>query len=300
MGCSIAIIGDLMVDVISHIPTFGPRQIAALKSVQSSVKMKAGGTGVVAAVAAKSAGFDPVWLLGSLGMECSRSQKPDTPAQILLEELRQSNIHPVIELDRNKPTGTVVILYLKDDQRIMVAEKGANASFGLCEMNEEVDHVLSKAKILFVSGYSLLHEDQAKTVKRIMQISRNHGNQVVLDLVPHNSFAHLNADTFEEYTSDVSIIISETKTLRRVLRHELMPKTEDSSESQVYDIAELLLRRNKGAILRPDNDNQYFFNKTGLIEKVSTGYCQSDMKERAGFLDRLAMKSLFLYVQSVA
>lgn len=301
MAPSVAVIGDLLLDVIAHVTAFSAQRAISLKSIQAPVSLRPGGTGVVFALSAKSVGFDPVWLLGTVGADQSNTPNRADPAgQIILQGLRQSGVEPIVEFNRKEGTGAVMILHLSDDQRILIADKGANVSFGIDKLSEKVKQVLKNAQLLFVSGYSLLNSEQAKAVIHMMDISRSHGHLVILDLVPHTTFANLKPEIYEQYTRSADILVSETNTLRRIFLSELTSTTEKFSEEQVYQMADQMLKRHKAAILRLDNDHQYFFDRKGLIEKRETGYGQAAIEERTGFLDRLTAKELFLHYSRLA
>ncbi len=289
MSPSICILGDLMLDVVTHLNHSDQIQFEGLDHVTNPIEILPGGTGVIAALAASQQGFSQVSLIGRIG--CSLDGRPDIAAQSILKELKQAGIQPILGKDSDRPTGTVMITYFSQNRRILVGNKGANGSFTMQNITPSLLKKVAESDIFFVSGYSLLFAEQAQAVVRLSHEAKKHGRIVALDVVPHNIYNTITKEIFYEYTQYVDILISGINTIKR-----LFPKTAHCETiGDEKKIAKYLLQRYNTVILRPDDDRQILFNDRGFIKETITGYSDADLTQKRGYLDRLTMRSLFEY-----
>jgi sugar/nucleoside kinase (ribokinase family) len=289
MPPSICIFGDLMLDVVTHLDHLDPMKFEDLKHVPNPVEMLPGGTGVITALAATQQGFSEVSLIGRIG-GLSNGQ-PDIAAQIILNELNQAGVQSILSKDTNRSTGTVMITYFSQDRRILVADKGANGSFNMEDIIPSLLRKVATADIFFVSGYSLLVTEQARAIVRLTEEAKKHGRVVVLDVVPHKIYETVNNLLFATYTQYVGVLVSEINTVKR-----LFPETGSyKTIGDEREIAKHLLRHYDAVILRPNNDCQVIFNRSGLIKEIITSYSEAESTQQRGYLDCLTMRSIFEY-----
>jgi sugar/nucleoside kinase (ribokinase family) len=289
MPPSICIIGDLMLDVVTHLDHSDPMKFEDLKQVTNAVEMLPGGTGVMAALAATQQGFSEVSLIGRIGS--SSDGKPDFAAQIILNELNQAGVQSMLSKDTTLSTGTVMITYFSQDRRILVGDKGANGSFTMEDITPSLLRKVATADILFVSGYSLLVAEQARAIVRLTEEAKKHGRVVVLDVVPHKIYETINSLLFTAYTQHVGVLVSEINTIKRLFLETTFHRTIGDER----EIAKHLLQRYDAVILRSNNDRQVIFNKIGLIKEMITGYSEAEATQQRGYLDCLTMRSIFEY-----
>jgi len=289
MPPSICILGDVMLDVVTHLDHLDSMNFEDLEHVPNSVEMLPGGTGVIAALAATQQGFSEVALIGRIGSLSNR--KPDIAAQIILNELNQAGVQCIFGKDAHRSTGTVMITYFSQDRRILVADKGANGSFTMEDITPAPLRKVAASDIFFVSGYSLLVAEQAQAIVRLIEEAKKHGRIVVLDVVPHKIYKTINTALLVKYTQNIGILVSEINTVKR-----LFPETRYYNDIEDEEkIAKYLLQHYDAVIMRPNNDRQTIFNRSGLIKEIITSYNEAESTQRRGYLDNLTMRSIFEY-----
>jgi len=128
-------VGDVMLDVIVPDVARGAR-------LHAPIRVRAGGSAVNAARAA-AAGGASVAVIGCVG---------DDPAgRLVVEELRQAAVEPLLAVADDAATGTVA--YVGD---AVVADRGANARLSPEDVPRPLD-----ARAVLVSGFVLFHADTA-------------------------------------------------------------------------------------------------------------------------------------------
>lgn len=172
---SCCIIGDINIDYItnlSHVSLDGSINPCLQNPVISSV----GGNAVFFAEAASEADFQNVSVLCSTG--------DDIASSCALEHLRCLGV-VVYNFPGSQQTGQVIIIYQPNDQRIMIADRGANRDFMTIDSSVCL-RLAEMSDLLYVSGYMLLDRDQRSAVHTIADVFRARGAKVLVDMVPHD------------------------------------------------------------------------------------------------------------------
>lgn len=265
------VMGDAMVDVVGAIPGLTADQVCAAGHVHADLGTRPGGTGVVAAVAAREAGVPEVGLWTSVGA--------DAAAGTVRETLRRNGIADLMRIDPDHPTGTVVCLDLDGEQRLMVASPGANPEVGPDGPGELVLDFAARSDVCYVSGYALRFPDRAAQIERLIDRVRGSGGTVVLDLVPHR--IETMVPGLRRVLARTDVIVGEENTFRRVFGI--------GAERDVEWLAGHVLERHRLAVIRTSNETELRASSGNLVWAV-TGYDSAPAGQRAGFLDRRAVR----------
>jgi sugar/nucleoside kinase (ribokinase family) len=284
---SICLIGDLTLDSITHLTDIDLSLLDASIYKQTSIELALGGTVVHPAVAASKLGFSKVALIGKIGVN-PISKQPDLAGRAMIEYLEQHNIQCFLSRDTEASTGKTIIMYFSKDDRILVADRAANASFSREDITSDIINVTETSDILFISGYWLMLPEQAQAIVTLTKRAEAKGTLTVLDVVPHRIYQILNQDTFIDYTNSVQVLVSAVDTVKR-----LFPEVKIFDKDLELDkIAEVLLQYYKCVILSPSNDLLYLFDRRGLVTRENTGYFNATPDQLSGFLDRSTIKLL--------
>ncbi|MFZ5821721.1 MAG: carbohydrate kinase family protein [Chloroflexota bacterium] len=182
------------------------------------IRSLVGGNGVFFAEAARQAGFSESYLLATVGYDETR-QLPDVAAQTVINRLEKGGITPLFSWDKHG-TGKVIILYQPDDNRIMFADRGANAGFTLDNLPNGAQDIVQKASVFHVSGYTLLREEQRQAAKHLMRLAKEAGVLTSVDIVPHDLFHTHDFDIVAKNTEFARAICVEASTIMGLLRLE--------------------------------------------------------------------------------
>jgi 2-dehydro-3-deoxygluconokinase len=126
-------VGDVMVDVVAD------RLPAARERAHGSVVMRAGGSAVNAAIAARELGAD-AQAVGRIGQ--------DTAGDLVVATLARHGVDAALARDDELPTGIALAL-----QDAVVASRGANARFAIDDLPSPL-----RGDALLVSGFALFQE----------------------------------------------------------------------------------------------------------------------------------------------
>jgi len=293
MPISICIIGDIMLDVVTYLNTNDLTEVRDLKRVANTINVFAGGTGAMFALSAADEGLRKIHLIAKVGADPKFRDHPDIAALLAIEQLQKSQVDVLVALDPTCQTGVAMITYLRNGERILVADKGANGSFNKADISTIMRETVTSADVLFVSGYSLLEPEQAKATLYLMEEARHYERLVVLDVVPHSIYTIINNVAFRQLTKPVNVIISEVNTMKRLF----FSGKESSPESDIpiIVVAQCLLENYEAVILRPDMMYQYVIDRSGIIEEGSTGFEAIKLSMHRGYSERLTAKLLLRY-----
>lgn len=287
---SICVVGDIMLDFVTSLGSSDMNELLELKNVPGTIKVLPGGTGFVFTKAVLEEGFERICLIGKLGADQKDSARADVMGQYILNELKDMGVDVAITLDYVNSTGITMITYLPNGNRLLVSHGGANNSYCLADINEDVEEKVAESDILFVSGYSLLKQERAQAVQRLMEKAKECRRTVILDVVPHSIYRLMDDDTFRKLTDKVDIIVSETGTIQRLFPQ--LNLTLEESDTLVDTMAAFLLRNYSAVILQPDSSQLYFKDKHGLIEVVPTSAENLLPEHTRGYVDRLIARLL--------
>jgi ribokinase len=148
-------VGDVMVDVVSErLPAPGER-------AHGSVRLRAGGSAVNAALTAAELGAD-AQVVGRIGR--------DAAGELVLSTLQARGIEAHLARDDELPTGTAVAL-----QDAVVADRGANAHFAPANVPDPL-----QGDALLVSGFALFQDGSRKGARAALD--RFEGSWSAVDL----------------------------------------------------------------------------------------------------------------------
>lgn len=284
---SLCIIGDLMLDVVTHIPGLSLGSIKDPKGLTTpqQISTYAGGTGVHLAVEGVKQGFAPVAVIGKIGMI---NGKPDITARLIIEELNALPLQLHLAEDLQSPTGTAMITFLAGNERLLVYSRGANGSFCVQDITEAMYTTVSSSDIVFVSGYTLLVPDQAKAIVQLLEAARKRGKLTVLDVVPHKIDEFLSLEQFLNIAQHIDVLVSETGTLKR-----LFPSlARDDGKDESASLAEGLLSSHRALILWPSSETFCVYARNGFIETGPTGIKEVAFQQGLAYLDRVSLHIL--------
>jgi sugar/nucleoside kinase (ribokinase family) len=210
----VATIGDINIDHVVDISRLQvPFSMALSGCVFRSIKTSVGGNGVFFAEAAKEAGFQYSYLFSCVGNDPVLKANPDLAAQIAFEHLQATGVEPVVSFDAERSTGQVLILYQPDDNRFMIADRGANAGFVTGNLPKGLGAILEQIDLLHISGYCFLDPVQREAVQYIMSVAREIGVFVSVDIVPHDIYQSISFETLKKFTSLSQSVSAEAVTI---------------------------------------------------------------------------------------
>lgn len=247
-----------------------------------------GGTGPMLALAAREFGC-ATSVIGKVGA--------DPFGRIAVAELQARGIEPLVTATPARATGTVVMLYLKDDARILLADRGANAELGPEDLTAEVRQKLCASDLVLASGYTFLDTKAREAVCLAMRIARDAGAFVAFDVVPHTLYRLFPFAEFVALTASAHALALELNTARRFLELE-------SHINRAYDEAETaqivarLLAHYPLLIIYPANDRVVIADdphpERWRIQP--TGYRADASADRRAFLDRVFVRTIYEYL----
>ena len=262
---SVAVIGDVNIDLIVSAPTAQP--IAALRlHGRHTIREQVGGSGLTMATAFQRAGAKTT-LLAAVG--------DDAFGRFALKFIQKQGLHFVGRNVRGETTGKVLIVqppmpHLRE-HRAMVSHRGANTQF---QLGSDAKRVVRSADLLVVSGYALLEGPQSEATVKAIQLARRSSVLTVLDVVPHEAFRKPLSPAYRAALELVDGLCLETGTARRFLR---------APSATVQLLVHELAKRYRVLVLRPDNMRQIVVFG-GTAHTRTTGYERA--RERVGYLDQ--------------
>lgn len=148
----LTVIGDVMVDVVvvPHAP------LAPTSDTPSTVRLARGGAGGNLAIAARAGGIS-VRFVGVRG--------DDVLGDWIAQEMQRRGLDLELLVDSSRPTGVVVSVVAPDGERMMLTDRGANASLS----ERSPVWPLDDGGALHVSGYSVLAENSRESVSTLLR-----------------------------------------------------------------------------------------------------------------------------------
>ncbi|HEX5119751.1 MAG TPA: carbohydrate kinase family protein [Pseudonocardiaceae bacterium] len=270
----VLVVGDAMIDALGAADQVTADEVCRAGHVLGALHLQPGGAGLIAAAAARDAGAVEVALWTSVGA--------DVGAEIIRSRLRQLGVVDLLHTDPERGTGTVVCVQLKDGQRFMLADPGANSNAG--SVPDRVQDFARTCGVLYVSGYVLQSPDRASRVEGLIDVCRGRGGTVVLDLVPHR--IECLVPRLRRVLDRTDVLVGEEPTFRKVF---------DQSGAAPGDVAQLaayVTTRHRMALIRHTNDSELLATAGGDRVWFDTGFSGAAADQQAGFLDRRAMHVL--------
>lgn len=232
------IIGDVNIDYITDLAhVFIGRETNPC--FRNAIVSSVGGNAVFFAEAACEAKFVRVTVLCSVGNDVAGTRA--------LEHLQTLGIKVHNSLSPQQ-TGQVVIIYQPDDQRIMIADRGANRDF---RESTGIDwQQVQAADLLYISGYMLQEEEQSEVVKTIASKFRASKARVLVDIVPHDIWQTCSWQNYVKHCTGANCVAIELATLaafHQEIHGPLQPST----------AVELLLRDFEFCLVRLDDVSNF-------------------------------------------
>jgi ribokinase len=161
----IVVIGDVMVDVVARLS--GPLAPGSDSPARSS--LHGGGQAANTAAWLAAAGERPV-LVGRIG--------DDVLGREAERALHDGGVDCRLTLDRERPTGTCVVLVSADGERTMMPDAGANDALAPGDISDEL---LIEGAHLHVAGYALLRDGSRAAARSAIERARERGIVVSVD-----------------------------------------------------------------------------------------------------------------------
>ena len=179
---SIAVVGDLMVDVVAALP--GP--LAHGSDTPARISHHQGGSGANVAAWLAAAGAE-VAFAGRAGADPLGDAAVAALAGVTL----------AVERDPERPTGTCIVLVHPGGERTMVPDAGANDALELPE--------LPQGAHLHLTGYTLLREGSRPAALRALELARERGVPVSVD--PSSAAPLATAAGFLDWVAGAALLL---------------------------------------------------------------------------------------------
>jgi sugar/nucleoside kinase (ribokinase family) len=278
------VIGDVMIDVVGSVQGISADEACAAGHSIADLRTRPSGTGVIAALAGRETGIPEVGLWASVGVE--DGSRPDAGAIAVRSLLRSAGIRDLLRQEYSRPTGTVVCLLFDGDQRLLLANPGANSVVCAAGLPAEVRDFARGSDLVYVSGYALQVPNRAAQVLQLLDLAVLNRATVALDLVPHR---------IDEVFPDLrrvldraDVLIGELPTLTRVCGG----SCDEGSDRDVELLAGQIVASRRSVLIRQSNHRELFATRAGSLIWSDTGYAATPLGRQAGFLDQRAVRTI--------
>ena len=161
-------LGDINVDIITHIPYY-PQPGGDGIALQA--RLYSGGSAANTALVLARCGID-VGLIARVGRDALAAQA--------LVELADAGVDGrQVQYDPDLTTGVMFVAVTPDGERTMFGYRGANTRLDPALLQPDE---IAQATILHISGYALLESPQCDVAMRALDIARQAGTKVSLDV----------------------------------------------------------------------------------------------------------------------
>jgi len=161
-------IGDINIDVISHVPRYPQK---GGEGLAEQGQIYCGGSAANTAVVLGRFGVD-VGIIGRVG--------EDVLAPLALDALDEAGVDgSCIQRDPQTITGIILVAVTPDGERTMFGCRGANVRTDPALLDEDY---IAQARIFHLSGYSLLASPQREAALRALDVAHEAGLTVTADL----------------------------------------------------------------------------------------------------------------------
>ncbi|GAA3958361.1 PfkB family carbohydrate kinase [Streptomyces marokkonensis] len=192
-GGALLVVGDVVTDVVAR--HRGP--LAAGTDTAASIRRLPGGAGANVACWAACAGCGDVRLLGRVGADAAAWHE---------RELAAHGVRPVLVVDPEAPTGTVICLVDAGDsaERTFLTDSGASLRIGPGDWS---GGLLDGVARLHLSGYLLFSEPSRALVPVALAAARARGVPVSLDPASAGFLTGLGVGRFLDLVSGVDVLL---------------------------------------------------------------------------------------------
>ncbi|MFH8975575.1 carbohydrate kinase family protein [Streptomyces sp. NPDC017890] len=192
-GGALLVVGDVITDVVAR--HRGP--LAAGTDTAASIRRLPGGAGANVACWAAYGGCGDVRLLGRVGADAAVWHEGELVAR---------GVRPLLVVDAEAPTGTVVCLVDTGDsaERTLLTDGGASLRLGTGDWS---DRLLDGVAWLHLSGYLLFSEPSRALVPVALAAARARGVPVSLDPASAGFLAGLGVERFLDLVAGVDVLL---------------------------------------------------------------------------------------------
>ncbi|MER7055748.1 MULTISPECIES: PfkB family carbohydrate kinase [unclassified Streptomyces] len=192
-GGALLVVGDVVTDVVAR--HRGP--LAAGTDTAASIRRLPGGAGANVACWAAYGGCGDVRMLGRVGADAAAWHE---------RELAAHGVRPVLVVDPEAPTGTVICLVDTGDsaERTFLTDSGASLRIGPGDWS---DGLLDGVARLHLSGYLLFSEPSRALVPVALAAARARGVPVSLDPASAGFLTGLGVGRFLDLVAGVDVLL---------------------------------------------------------------------------------------------
>ena len=251
---SVVVIGDVITDII--VWPKGP--VAWGSDTLSDIRVVPGGSGPSQSAWLATSGV-PTYFIGRVGLDdLGRSEG----------ELRDFGVEPILAVDPELPTGVLVTIITTGGERSFLTDRGANRNLARGDMP---DHILDRAGILHISGYSLFEAVPRAASLDYARRARELGVQVTVDPSSAEYLRHVGPENFLAWTKGMSICFPNTDEAA-LLTGESEPEAQIAALAKNYGL--VVLKRGKDGAMAGNAAGERWSvatRKVNVIDTVGAG-----------------------------
>ncbi|MFF3905413.1 carbohydrate kinase family protein [Streptomyces sp. NPDC001848] len=193
MSGSLLVVGDVVTDVVAR--HLGP--LASGTDTAAVIRTLPGGAGANVACWAARWGCADVRLLARVGAESAAWHE---------RELTESGVRPLLVVDPQAPTGTVICLVDTgaSAERTFLTDSGASLRLAPGDWSDEL---LDGVVRLHLSGYLLFSEPSRALATLVLEAARARGVPVSLDPASVGFLTELGVDRFLAFAEGVDVLL---------------------------------------------------------------------------------------------
>jgi sugar/nucleoside kinase (ribokinase family) len=190
---ALLVVGDVITDVVAR--HRGP--LAAGTDTAAAIRLVPGGAGANVACWAAHWGCPQVRMFGRVGVDSAAWHEG---------ELRAHGVQPLLVVDPQAPTGTVVCLVDTEAfaERTFLTDSGASLRLGAADWSDEL---LDGVGRLHLSGYLLFSEPSRALVARAIESARACGVPVSLDPASAGFLKGLGVERYLALVEGVDVLL---------------------------------------------------------------------------------------------
>ena len=247
---SVVVIGDVITDIIVN--PKGP--IAWGSDTLSEIRPVPGGSGPSQAAWIATTGV-PTYFIGRVGADdLGRCEG----------ELRDFGVEPILAVDPELPTGVLVTIITAGGERSFLVDRGANRHLTRGDMP---DHLLNRAGILHLSGYSLFEPIPRAGALDYAHKARSLGVQVTVDPSSAEYLRQVGIENFLAWTKGMHICFPNTDEAE-VLTGSRDPEIQIATLARNYDL--VVLKRSKDGAIAGNAAGERWQTSTQQVNVIDT------------------------------
>lgn len=188
------VIGDALCDIIIQLPSEGLRLFEGGTSYCKCISTSCGGSGNVAtgvSLLGGTAGF-----VGTVGK--------DMIGKLYAKDLESHGVQAILFQDSRLPTGVCLSFVGHEGERTFLVSRAASDCLDSEQVNK-VSDLIAQAKMLYVSGYSLVNQPMRAAIFHAVKTATQYGTKVMFDPASHN-LIKTNRDVFLNLIENTSFL----------------------------------------------------------------------------------------------